>query len=56
MGGKVVMGTEGMLPPYPVSASAIRGTEGFGFAIISACSRMSFRVAKPRSGFPSLDA
>lgn len=43
-------------PPYPVSASAIKGVLVSKFAVISACSRISFRVAKPRSGWPSFEA
>lgn len=44
------------LPPNPVSMSAIRGTDGSRFAIISACSRMSLKPVRPISGCPSRDA
>jgi hypothetical protein len=40
-------------PPYPVSASAMRGMEVSRFAIISALAVMSFGVAIPRSAQPS---
>jgi len=45
----------GNLPPYPVSASAMRGTRRSRLAIMPAWSLISFKVATPRSGIPSLD-
>jgi hypothetical protein len=44
-----------MGPPYPVSASAITGTEGEREAIVEALESMSFRVAMPRSAVPRRD-
>ena len=43
------------IPPYPVSASAIKGTEASMPAIMDALSRMSFMVAMPMSAMPRRD-
>ena len=43
-------------PPYPVSMSAMSILEGSKFAIMSACSFMSVRLATPKSAMPNLEA
>ena len=48
-------GDEKHIPPYPVSASAMTGMDRSRLAIIPALSRISLRVASPRSAIPSRD-